>query len=143
MVQPGFIATAGDDMLLTPLPPSIQTLPLRSLTEAGVELAGSSDYPVTQPDVLAAIGAAVTRRTAAGATLAADQAVDVELMLRAYTLGSARALGCEREAGSLTPGKQADLVHLAQDPVTHDPARLADIRVTATWVAGDRTHPSR
>ena len=142
VVQPAFIASAGDDMLLTPLPPSIQTMPLRSLAEAGVQLAGSSDYPVTQPDVLAAVSAAVTRRTAAGATLAGDQAVDVELMLRAYTLGSARALGCEREAGSLTPGKQADLVHLAQDPLTHDPARLADIRVTATWVAGDRAHPN-
>jgi hypothetical protein len=143
VVQPAFIASAGDDMLLTPLPPSIQTLPLRSLSEAGVELAGSSDYPVTQPDVLAAISAAVTRQTAAGATLAADQAVDVELMLRAYTLGSARALGCENEAGSITPGKQADLVHLAQDPLAHDPAHLADIQVNATWIAGNRTHPNR
>jgi predicted amidohydrolase YtcJ len=141
VVQPGFIAGAGDDMLLTPLPPSIRTMPLRSLSEAGVELAGSSDYPVTQPEVLEAISAAVTRRTAAGATLAAEEAVDVELMLRAYTLGGARALGCEQEAGSLTPGKQADLVHLADDPVTYDPALLADIGVRATWVAGSRAHP--
>jgi hypothetical protein len=57
-VQPAFIASAGDDMLLTPLPPSIETMPLRSLDEAGV-----------------------------------------------------------------------------------DPARLADIRVSASWVAGSRTHP--
>jgi predicted amidohydrolase YtcJ len=141
VVQPAFIASAGDDMLLTPLPPSIETMPLRSLSQAGVELAGSSDYPVTQPNVLAAISAAVTRRTAAGATLAADQAVDVELMLRAYTLGSARALGCERQAGSITPGKQADLVHLSHDPLAHDPAHLADIQVNATWIAGSRAHP--
>ena len=138
VVQPGFIASAGDDMLLTPLPPSIHTMPLRSLSDAGVELAGSSDYPVTQPDVLEAISAAVTRRTAAGATLAAEEAVDVELMLHAYTLGAARALGCEHEAGSITEGKQADLVHLAEDPVTHDPALLSSIGVRATWVAGDR-----
>jgi predicted amidohydrolase YtcJ len=143
VVQPAFIASAGDDMLLTPLPPSIETVPLRSLSEAGVELAGSSDYPVTQPDVLAAISAAVTRRTAAGATLAADQAVDVELMLRAYTVGSARALGCEHQAGSITPGKQADLVHLSHDPVTHHPAHLADIQINATWIAGNRAHPIR
>jgi predicted amidohydrolase YtcJ len=138
VVQPAFIASAGDDMLLTPLPPSIATMPLRSLSEAGVELAGSSDYPVTQPDVLAAISAAVTRRTAAGATLAADQAMEVELMLHAYTLGAARALGCEQEAGSITEGKQADLVHLAEDPVTQDPLLLAEIDVKATWVAGGR-----
>ncbi len=93
--------------------------------------------------MLAAVSAAVTRRTAAGATLAADQAVEVEPMLRAYTLGSARALGCEHEAGSIAPGKQADLVHLAQDPLTHDPAHLADIQVNATWVAGNRAHPNR
>ncbi len=140
VVQPGFIATAGDEMLLTPLPPSIETVPLRSLNEAGVQLAGSSDYPVTQPNVLAAISAAVTRRTAAGATLAADQAVDAELMLRAYTLGSARALGCEHQAGSITPGKQADLVHLSEDTLAHDPALLADIQINATWIAGERTH---
>jgi predicted amidohydrolase YtcJ len=136
VVQPGFIASAGDDMLLTPMPPSILTMPLRSLSEAGVELAGSSDYPVTPPGVLAAVGAAVTRRTAAGATLQAEEAVDVELMLHAYTLGSARALGCEREAGSIANGKQADLVHLGHDPLTHDPARLADIEIRTTWVAG-------
>jgi len=101
-----------------------------------VELAGSSDYPVSEPNVLAAISAAVTRRTAAGATLTAEQGVDVELMLYAYTIGSARALGCEREAGSIAAGKQADLVHLAQDPVEHDPARLGEIGVVQTWVAG-------
>jgi predicted amidohydrolase YtcJ len=138
VVQPGFIASAGDDMLLTPMPPSIKTMPLRSLSEAGVELAGSSDYPVTKPDVLAAIATAATRRTAAGATLAGEQAIDVALMLHAYTLGSARALGCEEEAGSITVGKQADLVHLSHDPLSHDPARLAEIGVTATWVAGRR-----
>jgi predicted amidohydrolase YtcJ len=141
VVQPAFIASAGDDMLLTPMPPSIETMPLRSLNEAGVELAGSSDYPVTQPDVLAAISAAVTRRTAAGATLAAEQAVDVELMLHAYTLGSARALGCEHEAGSITPGKYADLVHLEHDPLTHDPDRLTEIGIRETWVAGIPTRP--
>jgi hypothetical protein len=143
VVQPGFIASAGDDMLLTPMPPSILTMPLRSLNEAGVELAGSSDYPVTQPDVLAAIGAAVTRRTAAGATLAADQAVNVEVMLHAYTMGSARALGCEHEAGSITPGKQADLVLLTHDPVAHDCERIAEIGITETWVAGEPTKRRR
>jgi hypothetical protein len=142
VVQPAFIESAGDDMLLTPLPPSIRTMPLRSLHEAGVELAGSSDYPVSHPDVLAAISTAATRRTAAGATLAAEEAVGVGLMLRAYTLGSARALGCEQEAGSITPGKQADLVHLARDPLACDPARLGEIQVKATWVAGKCMHPS-
>jgi predicted amidohydrolase YtcJ len=139
VVQPAFIANTGDDMLLTPLAPSIKTMPLRSLSEAGVELAGSSDYPVTQPDVLAAISAAVTRRTAGGAVLGAEQAVSPELMLRAYTLGAARALGCEHEAGSIEVGKQADLVHLSADPLTHDPERLAEIGVQDTWVAGTRT----
>jgi len=82
-----------------------------------------------------------SRRTAAGAMLAADQAVDVDLMLRAYTLGSARALGCEHQTGSITPGKQADLVHLSHDPLTHDPAHLADIQINATRIAGNRTSP--
>jgi len=55
VVQPGFVHHHGDDLLATPLPEPSGMLPLRDMLDAGVVLAGSSDYPVTPPSVMAAI----------------------------------------------------------------------------------------
>jgi predicted amidohydrolase YtcJ len=110
------------------------------LEAAGVELAGSSDYPVAGYDVLAAVKAAATRRTQLGAVHHPHQAIGVERALRAYTVGAARALGVEGEAGTLEPGKRADLVALSADPVAGDPDRLDELRVERTWLAGELVH---
>jgi predicted amidohydrolase YtcJ len=136
VVQPGFIHAYGDDAVLRSLSRSPGTLPLRSLSEAGVELAGSSDYPVAPASVLLAVQAAATRRTRSGASLGADEAISVEEALRAYTVGSAKALGVEDRVGTVTPGKQADLVALSADPLAVDVDRIDEVRVTHTWVGG-------
>ncbi len=44
-------------------------------------------------------------------------------------------------AGNTTlhePGKEADLTILESDPCRADPEKIADIRVSETWVAGER-----
>jgi predicted amidohydrolase YtcJ len=135
--QPYFIYDTGDQLRLAPLPPSLRTHPLRDLLDAGVELAGSSDYPVASYDVLKAVRGAATRRTMAGEALEPDQAIGVEEALRAYTAGSARALGVERETGTIAPGRRADLVALSADPLAVDPERLGELRVDRTWVGGE------
>ena len=134
--QPYFVYDIGDQLLAVSLPPPIRALGLRDLLDAGVEVAGSSDYPVAGFDVLAAVRAAVTRRTQSGALFEPEQAIGVEDALRAYTAGAARALGAEAEAGSIEPGKRADLVALSSDPLTIDPDRLDEVTVDHTWVAG-------
>jgi len=111
-------------------------LPLRDMLDAGIVLAGSSDYPVTPPSVMAAIQAGVTRRTARGALLEADQAIDATDLLRAYTAGSAVALGLSDRVGRVKVGMQADLVHLATDPTTAAPDTIGAIAATRTWVGG-------
>ncbi|MFL5909112.1 MAG: amidohydrolase [Gaiellaceae bacterium] len=136
VVQPGIIPAYGDDPLLRSLSDSIGMLPLRSLREAGVELAGSSDYPVAPASVLLAVQAAATRRTRSGATVGADEGISVEEALRAYTVGSAKALGVEDRVGTVTPGKRADLVALSGDPLAVDVDRINELRVTHTWVGG-------
>jgi predicted amidohydrolase YtcJ len=108
--------------------------PLRTLLDAGVELAGSSDHPVSGYDVLAAVQAAVKRNTKRGRVWAPEEAITAEEALRAYTLGSARALGVEDEAGSLEPGKRADIVVLSGDPRRVDATSL---EVSRTYLCGE------
>jgi predicted amidohydrolase YtcJ len=135
--QPFWIYDIGDQLKIASLPPSIRALGLRDLLDAGVELAGSSDYPIASYDVLAAVHAAATRRTRSGALFEPEQAISAEEALRAYTSGAARALGVEAEAGSIEPGKRADLVALSSDPLAADPDRLDQLTVDRTWVAGE------
>lgn len=140
VVQPYFLRDIGDELLERGLPRGIGVNPFASLADAGVVLAGSSDFPVADYDVLQAIRAAVDRKTPAGTALQPDQAISVADALAAYTTGGAVALGVENETGSITVGKVADLVLLGADPLTTDPARLPDIDVRATWRNGVMVH---
>lgn len=134
--QPYWVYDIGDQLQVASLPSTIRVLGLRDLLDAGVEVAGSSDHPIASYEVLAAVRAAVTRRTRSGALFEPEQAIEVEEALRAYTAGAARALGVEAEAGSIEPGKRADLVALSSDPLAVDPDRLDEVNVDRTWVAG-------
>lgn len=130
MTQPYWIETLGDEFARTPLPHAWRVLGHRTLLDAGVDIAGSSDYPVASYDVLAALATAITRRTRSGQILHPGEALRFEEALRAYTLGAATALGVEHETGSLQPGKRADLVVLSGDPRSVAPQHLPDLRVT-------------
>ncbi|KAA8963998.1 amidohydrolase family protein [Mycobacterium sp.] len=140
VVQPSFLHEIGDELLQRGLPTGLSVNPLATLAAAGVTVAGSSDYPVAGCDVMTAIRAAVTRETASGTKLHAHEAISVQDALAAYTRGGAIALGVDREAGTITAGKVADLVLLSADPLTTEPARLSDIAVLATWRDGIMVH---
>ncbi|RDI67607.1 amidohydrolase [Nocardia pseudobrasiliensis] len=125
-----------------PVPPlpNLGPIPLRTLTAAGVTLAGCSDYPSAGYQVLPALQAAATRRAADGTVHAPGEAITVTQALRAYTMGSAAALGVADIAGSLTVGKTADLVVLDRDPLTTHPAELSRIQVLRTFVGGTQVY---
>lgn len=142
VMQPNFIYDMGDELALVPLPKPLKAMPMRTLLEAGVELAGSSDYPVSDYNVLQAIEAAVTRRARDGAIFDPSEAITAEQAVRAYTVGSAIALGVEDEVGTLSAGKQADMVHLAEDPLSVAREQISSIDVRQTWVAGNRAFAS-
>jgi hypothetical protein len=56
--------------------------------------------------------------------------------LHAVTLGAAYQYFEEDQKGSITPGKQADLVILGANPITSDPSTIKDIPVLETFSRG-------
>jgi predicted amidohydrolase YtcJ len=107
----------------------------RRLRDAGVVLAGSSHAPVEEPDVLAAVTAAVTRHG-----VAPDQALTTAEALEMYTAGGAAAQQRDHEVGRLVEGFRADLVLLSSDPLTTPPEKIADLDVGLTVVGGQMVH---
>lgn len=58
--------------------------------------------------------------------------------MRAITVTAARHIGLADALGTLEPGKEADLTILESDPYTVDPEKIIAIRVSETWVAGEK-----
>ncbi len=120
--------------------------PFGSLHAAGAALAGGSDWSVSSPDPLLGAHVAVNRALPAeGAHPAAEpflpeQSIAREVILGAYTSGSARVNGLEDVTGAIRPGLDADFAITDAD-LAHCPA--ADIgraRVTSTWVRGQAAY---
>jgi len=141
VVQPNFLWYSGDDYAAI-LGPSRAPWLYRGqgFLDAGVGLVGSSDRPVTVGAPLRSIQFMVTRRTSSGLAVGPDEAISVDAALRAFTIDAAHACHWDDDLGSVTAGKQADLVVLAADPRRTDPDRIGDIAVLATLVAGDTAH---
>jgi hypothetical protein len=113
--------------------------PLRSIMEAGVRVIFGSDCPVSDPNPLWGIHAAVTRRRRDGTPEKGwypEQCITVEAAVRAYTLSP--AIACERgnDLGSIAPGKLADLVVMDQDIYKMDPMEIHRAKVDLTIFDG-------
>jgi predicted amidohydrolase YtcJ len=135
--QGRFATELGDGMLASVGPARHSWLyRQRSLLDAGIVLAGSSDRPVVTGAPLLGIHDMVNRRTAAGAAFNAGEAVTALEALRAYTWGSACASAAERVKGSIEVGKLADFTVLSEDPVAVSPTRIAGLEVIGTIVDG-------
>lgn len=115
------------------------TYAFRSLLDAGAMLAFGTDWSVAPLDPLATIYAAVTRRTLDGKNPMGwipEQKITVEEAVRAYTVGSAYAEFSEREKGTITPGKLADLVIINSEIFQIDSKEIEKARVVVTIMDG-------
>jgi predicted amidohydrolase YtcJ len=116
---------------------------LRSLRDAGAPLAFASDWNVAEMEPVIGIYTAMTRKGLDGEPAAGwipAQAIDLETAIRGYTLGSAEANFLEKDRGSVTAGKYADLVLLSEDLFRIPPARIKDVRAVMTLVGGAVVH---
>ncbi|WP_328301298.1 amidohydrolase [Streptomyces sp. NBC_00435] len=137
VVQPAFLHSFGDDYAdVMGARRSAWMYRGRGFLDHGVTLVGSSDRPVTDGAPLRAVQFMVERASASGRPIGPGEAITVEEALRAYTVAGAYACRWDASAGSLAPGKRADMVVLGDDPRHVDPSRIAGIEVVATFVDG-------
>ena len=111
----------------------------RQLRDAGTHLALGSDFPVESVDPRLGLYAAVSRADAQGLPAGGwypDEKLTAFEALRGFTLEAAYAGFAENEVGSLSPGKRADFVVLAEDPLAVPDAALRTLTVKATFVDG-------
>jgi predicted amidohydrolase YtcJ len=115
------------------------TYAFRTFLDRGVKLAFGSDWTVAPLDPLEGLYAAVTRRTLDDKNPGGwypEQKISLAEAIEAYTMGSAYAEFSEKEKGSLTPGKLADIVVLDADLFALPPEKLRDARVRYTIAGG-------
>ncbi len=105
----------------------------------GVRFTLHTDSPCSPLGSLRLVQTAVTRICEVdNSVIAANQAVPVRRALEAVTLDAARQLGLADRLGSLERGKEADFTILEENPLTVDPTKIAAIKVSETWVAGQK-----
>jgi predicted amidohydrolase YtcJ len=141
VIQPTFLHAFGDDYSrIMGEERSCWMYRGRAFLDHGIRLAGSSDRPVANGAPLRAIQFMVERKSSGGLPVGPAEKLTVEEALAAYTTGSAYACRVEDLAGSLGPGKLADLVVLGDDPRQVEPSSLAGVEVVATMIGGQVVH---
>jgi predicted amidohydrolase YtcJ len=87
-----------------------------------------------------AIQSMVSRKDFEGRIWGPNQRVTVDESLRIGTINGAHASFEEDTKGSITAGKLADFVILAEDPHDVDPDHIKEIKVVRTVVGGHTMH---
>jgi predicted amidohydrolase YtcJ len=113
-----------------------RSIALRSMIDAGINVAAGSDFQPGPFSPLMAIQAMVTRTGWDGKTWGANQRITVDEALKVNTLNGAYNSHEEGIKGSITAGKLADYVVLADDPHMIDPGKIKDIRIVRTVTGG-------
>jgi predicted amidohydrolase YtcJ len=111
--------------------------PTKTAMEMGIIYALHSDAPISPYPAMIRLGSAVNRATKdGGIVIGANQRIDAEDAIKAYTFGGAYTTFEEHKKGSLVTGQLADMIVLDQDPTAIDPAKIYDIRVLKTISGG-------
>ena len=108
----------------------------KSFLDHGIMVAPASDHSPGPYEPLMAIQSMVTRKDFSGREWGPSQKITVDQAMRICTRHGAYAAFEEHEKGSITAGKLADYVFLAEDPHETDPDRIKEIKVLRTVVGG-------
>ena len=111
----------------------------RSFLDHGVTLAFGTDWPVAPLDPILGLYAAVTRATLDGKNPGGwipEEKITLPEAIEAYTMGAAFAEFQEREKGSITPGKLADMVILSDNVFDVRSEATRNVKVETTITGG-------
>ncbi|CEG26393.1 amidohydrolase [Bacillus sp. B-jedd] len=116
------------------------TYPVRTMLEAGIKVAFSSDAPATAwadpVDPFVAIKSAVTRVAYDGTDTGQDQRVDTVTAIELYTR-AAQEVTRIPEIGQLKRGYHADFIVLDKDILEVEPFELDTVSVEETYMGGE------
>ncbi len=113
--------------------------PAGACEKAGLRFTLHTDSPCSPLGPMRLVGTAVTRLCQIdNSVVGADQAISVQRALEAVTIDAARQVGQPDRLGSLEAGKEADFTILEDNPFTVDPTKITDIKVSETWVSGNK-----
>ena len=108
----------------------------KSFLDHGIQVAPASDHSPGPYEPLMAIQSMVTRKDFAGRVWGPSQRISVDQALKVCTVNGAFASFEENEKGTITVGKLADFVVLAEDPHDVEPDRIKEIQIRQTVVGG-------
>lgn len=108
----------------------------KSFLDYGIPVAPASDYTPGPYEPMMAIQSMVTRKDFDGRVWGPNQRVSIEDALKICTINGAYASYEENIKGSITPGKLADFVILADAPQDVDPDAIKHIEIVRTVVGG-------
>jgi predicted amidohydrolase YtcJ len=118
----------------------------RSFLDHGVSLAFGTDWPVAPLDPMLGLYAAVTRATLDGKKPGGwipEEKITLPEAIEAYTTGAAFAEFQEKEKGSITPGKLADMVIVGDNIFDLKPEAIRNVKVKTTIVDGKVVYGDR
>jgi len=108
----------------------------RSLWDSGAIVTNGTDTPVEDVDPIPSFYGTVSRVTKDGTVFLPEQRLTRAEALKSYTLNNAYASFQEKELGSITVGKLADITVLSKDIMTVPEKEIPSARVEYTIVGG-------
>lgn len=114
--------------------------PIRSLLASGANVSLGSDFPVVGIEPMEEVYGAVYRMLEDGSNPEGwfpEERITMAEALRAYTYGSAYAMGVEDRLGTLAVGKEADVCVLSRNLFECEPAEVLDT-VSELTVSGGK-----
>lgn len=140
-VQAEFLWTLGDSLPAAfGAERSLQLMPLATYVKRGIIFASGSDTPVTPLPARYGLWASVAREPLKGSfgahPFGIEEAIDVHVALKSYTIWAARQLFIERETGSIETGKSADIAVWDRNPYAVKTSDLKDMTCLMTLYRG-------
>ena len=117
--------------------------PIRSVVDSGGMIAFGSDWSVSTANPLPQIETAITRMDVIsneGEALIAEERIDLETALAAFTINAAFVNKHEQQTGSVEVGKLADLIVIDRNLFEIEAKEISDAEVLLTLFEGRPVH---